>query len=121
MRRVAPKQSNTSVTAMMDTNVPDGLSPSIARGATYLGALWEEHIRHELEAPRVEDTQVNWQETQVHWQGSRHVMGPSGYYVPDRSSRARWWSMGGKYKEGEEGVATAYEGSLQSPPAGLQL
>src|SRR5215212_3290069 len=119
MRQVAPKQSNTSVTAMMDTNVPEGLSPSIARGATYLGALWEEHIRHELEAPRVEDTQVNWQETQVHWQGMRHVMGPSGYYVPD-SSRARW-SMGGKYKQGKAGVGTAYEEFLQLPPAVVLL
>ena len=104
---------------MMDTNVREGLSPSIARGAVYLTDLWEEHIRHELEAPRVEDTQVNWQETQVHWQGMRHVMGPSGYYVPD-SSRAHW-SMGSMYKEGKEGVGTAYEWFLQLPPAVVLL
>jgi hypothetical protein len=68
--------------------------------------------KHEFEAPRVEDTQV-------HWQGSRHVLGPSGYYVPD-SSRARR-SMGGKYKEDKEGVGTAYEGFLQLPPMVVEL
>ena len=100
--------------ASQNTNVREGISPSIARGAIYLGDLWEEHIRPEIEAPSVEDTPVNWQETQVHWQGTRHVLGPSGYYVPD-SSRAPW-TMGGKYKEGKEGVASAYEGFLELPP-----
>ena len=40
-------------------------------------------------------------------------MGPSGYYVPD-SSRARW-TVGGRYKQGKEGAATAYEWFLQLP------
>jgi hypothetical protein len=97
----------------MNTNVREGVSPSIARGAVYLSDFWEEHIRPEIAAPSVEDTPVNWQETQVHWQGTRHVLGPSGYYVPD-SSRARW-TVGGKYKEGKEGVASAYEWFLQLP------
>jgi hypothetical protein len=122
MRQVAPQKSNTSNTAMMNSNVGEGLSPSIARGAIYLGDFWEEHIRPEIAAPRIEDTPVNWQETQVHWQGMRHVLGPSGYYVlgpsgyyvPD-SSRARRY-MGGKYKQGKEGVATGYEGFLELPP-----
>ncbi len=109
MRQVAPQ----------NTNVREGVSPSIARGAIYLGDLWEEHIRPEIEAPSVEDTPVNWQETQVHWQGTRHVLGPSGYYVPD-SSRARW-TMGGKYKEGKEGVASAYEGFVELPPVVVML
>jgi hypothetical protein len=101
----------------MNTNIREGpspnISPSVARGAIYLGDFWEEHIRPEIEAPSVEDTQVHWQETQVHWQGTRHVLGPSGYYVPD-SSRARW-TVGGRYKQGKEGVATAYGGFLQLP------
>jgi hypothetical protein len=101
----------------MNTNIREGpspnISPSVARGAIYLGDFWEEHIRPEIAAPRVEDTPVNWQETQVHWQGTRHVLGPSGYYVPD-SSRARW-TVGGRYKQGKEGVATAYGGFLQLP------
>jgi hypothetical protein len=109
MRQVAPQ----------NTNVREGISPSIARGAIYLGDLWEDHIRPEIEAPSVEDTPVNWQQTQVHWQGTRHVLGPSGYYVPD-SSRARW-TMGGKYKEGKEGVASAYEGFLELPPVVVVL
>jgi hypothetical protein len=113
MRQVAPHTSSTSDTARMNTNVREGVSPSIARGAIYLGDFWEEHIRPEIAAPSVEDTPVNWQETQVHWQGTRHVLGPSGYYVPD-SSRARW-TVGGKYKEGKEGVASAYEWFLQMP------
>ena len=99
--------------ASQNTNVREGISPSIARGAIYLGDFWEEHIRPEIEAPSVEDTAVDWQETQVHWQGTRHVLGPSGYYVPD-SSRARW-TMGGRYKQGKEGAATALGGFLQLP------
>jgi hypothetical protein len=109
MRQVAPQ----------NTNVREGISPSIARGAIYLGDLWEDHIRPEIEAPSIEDTPVHWQETQVHWQGTRHVLGPSGYYVPD-SSRARW-TRGGKYKEGKEGVALAYEGFLELPPVVVVL
>jgi hypothetical protein len=116
MRQVAPQKSNTSIAARMDTNVREGLSPSIAQGAVYLGDLWEDHILPEIEAPSVEDTPVNWQETQVHWQGTRHVLGPSGYYVPD-SSRARW-TMGGK---GKEGVESPYEGFLELPPAVVLL
>jgi hypothetical protein len=119
MRQVAPQKSNTSITAKVNTNVREGLSPSIARGAIYLGDFWEEHIRPEIAAPSVEDTPVNWQETQVHWQGMRHVLGPSGYYVPD-SSRARW-TMGGKYEQGKEGVARGYEGFLELPPAVVLL
>jgi hypothetical protein len=109
--------------ASQNTNVREGvspnISPNISRGAIYLGDLWQEHIRPEIEAPSVEDTPVNWQETQVHWQGTRHVLGPSGYYVPD-SSRARW-TMGGKYKEGKEGVESAYEGFLELPPVVVVL
>ena len=100
---------------MTNTNVREGLSPSIARGAIYLSDFWQEHIRPEIEAPSVEDTPVNWQETQVHWQGTRHVLGPSGYYVPDSSRAQRY--MGGKYKEGKEGVESAYEWFLELPPA----
>ena len=113
MRQVAPQNANVR------EGVSPNISPSISRGAIYLGDLWEEHIRPEIEAPSVEDTPVNWQQTQVHWQGTRHVLGPSGYYVPD-SSRARW-TMGGKYKEGKEGVASAYEGFLELPPAVVLL
>ena len=107
MRQVAPQ----------NTNVREGVSPnisaSIGRGAIYLADFWEDHIRPEIEAPSVEDTPVHWQETQVHWQGTRHVLGPSGYYVPDSSRAQRY--MGGKYKEGKEGVASAYEGFLELP------
>jgi hypothetical protein len=113
MRQVAPQKSSTSGTARMNTNVREGVSPSIARGAIYLGDFWEDHIRPEIAAPSVEDTPVHWQETQVHWQGTRHVLGPSGYYVPD-SSRARW-TVGGRYKQGKEGAATAYEWFLELP------
>ncbi len=118
-RQVASQKSITTGTARMDTNVREGLSPSIARGAIYLGDFWEEHIRPEIEAPSVEDTPVNWQETQVHWQGTRHVLGPSGYYVPDSSRAQRY--MGGKYKEGKEGVESAYEGFLELPSAVVLL
>ena len=109
MRQVAPQ----------NTNVREGVSPSIGRGAIYLGDFWEDHIRPEIAAPSVEDAPVDWQETQVHWQGTRHVLGPSGYYVPD-SSRARW-TMGSKYKEGKEGVASAYERFLELPPVVVLL
>ena len=104
MRQVEPQ----------NTNVREDLSPSIARGAIYLADFWEEHIEHAFEAQKsVEDTQ------EVHWQGIRHVVGPSGYYVPD-SSRARRY-MGGKYKQGKEGAASAYEGFLELPQAVVLL
>ena len=112
MRQVAPQNTNVR------EGVSPNISPSIARGAIYLADFWGEHIRPEIEAPSIEDTPVNWQETQVHWQGTRHVLGPSGYYVPD-SSRARW-TMGGKYKEGKEGVE-GKEGFLELPPAVVLL
>ena len=109
--------------APQNTNVREGVSPninaSIGRGAIYLADFWEDHIRLEIAAPSVEDTPVNWQETQVHWQGTRHVLGPSGYYVPDSSRAQRY--MGGKYKEGKEGVESAYEGFLELPPAVVLL
>jgi hypothetical protein len=46
-------------------------------------------------------------------------LGPSGYYVPD-SSRARLY-VEGRYKQGQEGVATAYEGFLELPQAVVLL
>ena len=100
---------------MNSNNVREGLSPSITRGAIYLADFWEEHFGHEeFEAQKgVEDTQ------EVYWQGIRLVLGPSGYYVPD-SSRARRY-MGGKYKQGKEGAATAYEGFLELPQAVVVL
>ena len=113
MRQAATQKSSTSISARMNTNVREGLSPDIARGAIYLADFWEEHVRHEFEAHSIEDAQ------EVHWRGMRHVLGPSGYYVPD-SSRARRY-MGGKYKQGKEGAATAYEGFLELPPAAVVL
>jgi hypothetical protein len=98
---------------MKNTNVREGLSSDITRGAVYLADFWEEHIRHEFEAHSVEDTQ------EVNWQGIRHVLGPSGYYVPD-SSRARW-SIGGEYKQRKEEAADAYEGFFELPPAVVLL
>ena len=109
--------------APQNTNVREGVSPnisaSIGRGAIYLADFWEDHIRPEIEAPSIEDTPVHWQETQVHWQGTRLVLGPSGYYVPDSIRAQRY--MGGKYKEGKEGVESAYEGFLELPPAVVLL
>jgi hypothetical protein len=114
MRQVASQKSNASITATRYANVREGLSPSIARGAIYLADFWEEHFGHEeFEAQSVEDTQV------VYWQGKRHVLGPSGYYVPD-SSPARLY-VEGKYKQGQEGVSTAYEGFLELPQAVVLL
>ncbi len=107
MRQVAPQ----------NTNVREGVSPnisaSIGRGAIYLADFWEEHIRHEFEAHSVEDT------LEVYWQGRRHVLGPSGYYVPD-SSREHW-SIGGEYKQRKEEAADAYEGFFELPPAVVLL
>ena len=99
---------------MTNANVREGLGPSAARGAIYLTNFWEEHFGHEeFEALSVEHTQ------EVYWQGKRHVLGPSGYYVPDSSPARRY--MEGKYKQGQEGVATAYEGFLALPAAVVLL
>ena len=92
----------------MHTNVQEAVDDSIARGAVYLAAAWDEYIRHEFEAHDVEDTRVDWQ-------GTRYVLGESGYYLPDSTRRARW-TMGGQYTQGKEGVATAYEWFVQLPP-----
>jgi hypothetical protein len=92
----------------MNTSVQEAAGDSIARAAAYLGAAWQDHIQHEFEAHSVEDTQ------EVDWQGTRYVLGESGYYLPD-STRANW-SMGGQYNQGKEGVATAYEWFLNLPP-----
>src|SRR5215210_3216694 len=114
MSHETPQTSNTPTVERMKTNVREGLSPSIARGAVYLTNFWKEHIGHESEAHSVEDPQ------EVHWQGTRHVfLGESGYYVPD-SSRARR-SMNNKYTQGKEGVATAYEWFIDLPPVGPML
>jgi hypothetical protein len=109
MSHETPQTSNTPTVERMKTNVREGLSPSIARGAVYLTNFWKEHIGHESEAHSVEDPQEV-----VYWQGTRHVLGESGYYVPD-SSRARRY-MDDKYARGKEGVATAYEWFLDLPP-----
>ena len=108
MRQETPQTSNTPTMESMNTSVQETVGASIARGAVYLGAAWQEHIQHEFEAHSVEDTQ------EVHWQGTRHVLGPWGFYVPE-STRASW-SIGGQYSQGKEGVATAYEWFLNLPP-----
>ena len=79
---------------------------------TNLTDFWEEHFGGEFETHNVENTQV-------YWHGVRHVLGPSGYYVPD-SSRARW-SIGGEYRQRKEEAATAYEGFLELPPSVVLL
>jgi hypothetical protein len=109
MSHETPQTSNTPTVGRMKTNVREGLSPSVARGAVYLAKFWEEHIWHESEAYSVEDPQEV-----VYWQGTRHVLGESGYYVPD-STRARRY-MDNKYAQGKEGLATAYEWFLDLPP-----
>ncbi len=109
MSHETPQTSNTPTVGRMKTNVREGLSPSVTRGAVYLAKFWEEHIWHESEAYGVEDPQEV-----VYWRGTRHVLGESGYYVPD-SSRARRY-MDDKYAQGKEGVATAYEWFLDLPP-----
>ena len=107
MRRATPHTGNTPTVEGMNTSVQQALSDSVVRGAVYLVAAWEEHARHEFEAHRVEETQVDWQ-------GTRYVLEESGYYLPD-STRASW--SRGKYNQGKEGVATAYEWYLNLPPA----
>ena len=99
--------SNTPAMGGPHTSAQQDVYDSIARGAVYLAAAWEEHSRHEFEAYSVEDTQVDWQ-------GTRYILGESGYYLPE-STRARR-SMGGGYNRGKEGVAAAYEWFLKVPP-----
>jgi hypothetical protein len=99
--------SNTLTIDGTHTSAQEDVYDSIARGAVYLAAAWEEHSRHEFEAYSVEDTQVDWQ-------GTRYILGESGYYLPE-STRARW-SMGAGYNQGKEGVAAAYEWFLRVPP-----
>ena len=100
--------SNTPTIDWTHTSAQEYVYGSIARGAVYIAAAWEEHSRHEFEAYGVEDTRVDWQ-------GTRYVLGESGYYLPDSTRRARW-TMGGQYTQGKEGVATAYEWVHQLPP-----
>ena len=113
MRQETPQTSDTPTMERMNTSVQEAVGDSIARAAVYLGAAWEEHARHEFEAHSVEDTQ------EVDWQGTRYVLGESGYYLPD-STRASW-SIGGQYNQGKEGVATTYEWFLNLPPVVLLL
>ena len=111
MRQKTAQTSNTPTMESMNTSVQEAAGDSIARAAVYLAAAWEEHTRHEFEAHSVhsaEDTQ------EVDWQGTRYVLGESGYYLPD-STRASW-SMRGQYNQGKAGVATAYEWFLNLPP-----
>jgi hypothetical protein len=108
MRQEAAQTSNTPTMEGMNTSVQEAAGDSIARAAVYLAAAWEEHTRHEFEAHSAEDTQ------NVDWQGTRYVLGESGYYLPE-STRASW-SMGGQYNQGKEGLATAYEWFLSLPP-----
>ena len=101
-----PLTSNTPAIGGAHTSAREDVHDSIARGAVYLAAAWEEHSRHEFETYGVEDTRVDWQ-------GTRYVLGGSGYYLPD-GTRAGWAS--GKYDQGKEGLATAYERVLDLPP-----
>jgi hypothetical protein len=90
----------------MNTNAQETVGDSVVRGAIYLAAAWEEHTRQEFQAHSVEDAQVDWQ-------GTRYALGESDYYLPD-SIQASWAS--GKYDQGKEGVAAAYEWFLKLPP-----
>ena len=101
-----PQTSNTPAMGGAHTSAQEDVYDSIARGAVYLAAAWEEHSRHEFETYGVEDTQVDWQ-------GTRYVLGESGYYLPD-GTRAGW--ARGKYNQGKEGLATGYEWVLDLPP-----
>jgi hypothetical protein len=100
-----PQTSNTPTIDGTHTSAQD-VYDSIARGAVYLAAAWEEHTRQEFQAHTLEDAQVDWQ-------GTRYVLEESGYYLPE-GTRASWAS--GKYDQGKEGVATAYEWFLKLPP-----
>ena len=95
----------------MNTSAQEAVGDSIAQAAVYLGAAWEEYTHNEFEAHSVEDTQ------EVDWQGTRYVLGESGYYLPDSTRASR--SIGGQYNQGKEGVATAYEWFLNLPPVVL--
>jgi hypothetical protein len=106
-----PQTSNTPTIDGMHTSVQETVSDGFARGAVYLAAAFQEHNRHEFEAHRVEE------DTQLDWQGTRYVLGESGYYLPDNTRAS--WSIGGKYNQGKEGVATAYEWFLNLPPVVL--
>jgi hypothetical protein len=97
-----PQTSNTPTIGGAHTSAQEAIHDSIA----FLVAAWEQHSRHEFEAYSVEDTQVDWQ-------GTRYVLGESGYYLPD-STRASWAS--GKYSQGKEELATGYEWVLNLPP-----
>ena len=101
-----PQTSNTPAMGGAHTGAQEDVYDSIARGAVYLAAAWEEHSRHEFETYGVEYTQVDWQ-------GTRYVLGESGYYLPD-GTRAGW--ARGKYNQGKEGLATGYEWVLDLPP-----
>ena len=111
MRQETPQTSDTPTMERMNTSVQEAVGDSIVQAAVYLGAAWEEYTQHEFEAHSVEDSQ------EVDWQGTRYVLGESGYYLPD-STRASW-SIGGQYNQGKEGVATAYEWFLNLPPVVL--
>jgi hypothetical protein len=101
-----PQTSNTPTIDGPHTSAQQDVYDSIARGAVYLAAAWEEHSRHEFEAYSAEDTQVDWR-------GTRYVLEESGYYLPD-STQASW--ARGKYNQGKEGLATGYERVLNLPP-----
>ena len=107
MRQETPQTSDTPTMERMNTSVQEAVGDSIARAAVYLGAAWEEHARHEFEAHSVEDTQ------EVDWQGTRYVLGESGYYLPDSTPES--WAIG-KYDQGKEGLAAAHEWLYNVPP-----
>ncbi len=106
MKQPLPHTSNTSTMERMNTNAQETVGDSVVRGAIYLAAAWEEHTRQEFQAHSVEDAQVDWQ-------GTQYALGESDYYLPD-SIQASWAS--GKYDQGKEGVAAAYEWFLKLPP-----
>ena len=105
-----PQMSNTPTIDGAHTSAQEDFYDSIARGAVYLAAAWEEHTRHEFEAHSAHSIEYT---QEVDWQGTRYVLGESGYYLPD-STRASWAS--GKYNQGKEGLATAYEWVYNLPP-----
>jgi len=106
MKQPSPHTSNTSTMERMNTNAQETVGDSVVRGAVYLAAAWEEHTRQEFQAHSLEDAQVDWQ-------GTRYALGESDYYLPD-SIQASW--ARGKYDQGKEGVASAYEWFLKLPP-----
>jgi hypothetical protein len=106
MRQPTPHTSDTPTIEGTHTSVQEAVSDSVIQGAVYLAAAWEEFVWDEFEAQGVEETRVDWQ-------GTRYVLGESGYYLPE-STRASW-AMG-KYDRGKEGAAAAYEWFLRLPP-----